>query len=451
MDITLEDKPDILAEFIEALEQDDMDAIARIIQDEHDSDIALLLESVPQKARLDVWQLIPAERKGLILIEMKEDAAEALLAETDPNDIITALDELDPDEKAYLLSLMHDADVPIILDSLDQQDRALLEQSLSYPEDQAGRIMDTDFITIRPQVTVDAVMRFLRRHEEIPAHTDILMVVDVRYRLIGVVSISELLVAQPGDKVSGLMREDFERVLATDQLDDVARLIESHDLISVPVTNEENKLVGRITIDDIVDHINERADKQLMSMAGLDEDDDLFEPVRPSVMSRLPWLGINLCTALLSATVIGQFSATLEQIVALAILMPVVASMGGIAGSQTLTLAIRGLALGQLKSSNARLLINKELAVGMANGLIWSLIIGCIAYLWFDNWVLGCVISAAIFINMTVAGLAGSIIPLLLKKFNIDPALAAPMFLTTVTDVMGFLTFLGLGTALLLN
>jgi magnesium transporter len=451
MDASLEEKPDLLVDILNAIELEDFVDIAEKLDQEHQSDIATLLQSIPQKSRLDIWTDILPDRKGLVLVEMNEDAAKALLEETSADDLIIGLSELDADEQAYLLSITPDETVPQVLTSMDQQQRALLEQSLSYPEDQAGRIMDTDFLTVRPQVTADAVLRFLRRHDEIPEHTDLIMVVDVRYKLIGVLPIRTLLVAQPSTIVFDIMDDEYAVVSDIDALDDVAKLIEGHDLISVPVINEENKLVGRITVDDIVDHIKESADKKLMSLAGLDEDDDLFEPVRPSVLSRLPWLAINLCSALISATVISQFSPTLEQIVALAILMPVVASMGGIAGSQTMTLAIRGIALGHLQNSNAKLLINKELAVGMANGLMWSIIIGIISYLWFNQIKLGIVIAAAIFINMTIAGLAGSIIPLMLNRFNIDPALAAPMFLTTVTDVIGFLTFLGLATAFLLT
>lgn len=451
MDVIINQELNVLGELIEALERDDTAAIRQLLDAEHPAEIAHLLQSIPQKSRLGVWDLIPATQKGLVLMEMNEDAAEFLIEETDAQELITAVNELDPDEQAYMLSITPAPDVSVIMDSLDQQDRALLEQSLAYPEDQAGRIMDTDFVTIRPQVTAEAVLRFLRRQDSIPPHTDLIMVVDVRYKLVGVLPVSALLLAQPEEKVVDLMAETYDSVKVTDELDDVARLMESHDLVSVPVTNEEGKLVGRITVDDIVDHIQERGDKQLMSLAGLDEDDDLFEPIRPSVMSRLPWLGVNLGAALVSATVISLFSPTLEQIVALAILMPVVASMGGIAGSQTLTLTIRGLALGHLQKSNAKLLISKEVGVGMTNGAMWSIVIGIIAFAWFQSLSLGCVIAIAIFINMVIAGLAGSVIPLILDHYDIDPALAAPMFLTTVTDVTGFMTFLGLATAFLLH
>jgi magnesium transporter len=310
--------------------------------------------------------------------------------------------------------------------------------------------MDADIITIRPNVTVDVVLRYLRRHETIPRHTDALMVVDETNTFLGTLPLGRLLTAQPGLSVGELIDSSADRVPVDMSDHDVAQLFERHALISVAVVDENNKLLGRISVDEVVNIIHEEADQTLLHMAGLDQEDDLFAPVLPSALRRAFWLGLNLATAFLAAWVIGLFEATLEKVVALAVLMPVVASMGGIAGSQTLTLMIRGLALGQISDSNVRWLAFKEISVGVLNGMIWAVVVAAVAIIWFGNWRIGAIIAVAMVINLLAAAFSGIAIPLLLHKLKLDPALSGSVVLTTVTDVVGFMSFLGLGTLFLL-
>jgi magnesium transporter len=334
---------------------------------------------------------------------------------------------------------------------MDRENRERLEQVLSYPEDSAGRLMNPDVVTVRADVNVDVVMRFLRLRGELPEHTDHLYVVSRRHQLIGWVALQDLVTSEPGMPINRLIDDELTAIHVNESAEGVARQFSDHDWVSAPVVDENNILLGRITIDDVVDIIREQAEHQALGAAGLDEDEDLFSPVQRAVRGRLLWLSVNLCTAFLAAWVIGQFEATLERIVALAVLMPIVAGMGGNAGTQVLTLMVRGLALGQVGSSNARVLLWKELRVALINGLLLGTIVGLVAFAWFREWPLSLVIGAALTINLSAAALAGVLVPLTLKRMNIDPALAGGVVLTTVTDVIGFLSFLGLATAVLLR
>jgi magnesium transporter len=313
-----------------------------------------------------------------------------------------------------------------------------------YPQDSAGGLMNTDTITVRADLNLDVVLRYLRRRGHVPEMTDNLIVVDREGKYLGTMLLTDLITKDPGYTVSEIMSRDTEAIRATTPAREVASMFEQRDLVSAPVVDDNNQLLGRITIDDVVDVIRDEADHSLMSMAGLSEEDDMFAPVVRSSRRRAVWLGINLITALLASWVIGQFEDTIQRLVALAVLMPIVASMGGIAGSQTLTLVIRGLATGQVASSNARRLLSKELAVGLLNGAAWAVVIAVVAFFWFHDTSLSIIIAAAILMNLLVAALAGATIPMLLNKFGIDPALAGGVVLTTVTDVVGFLSFLGL-------
>jgi magnesium transporter len=337
-----------------------------------------------------------------------------------------------------------------LLHSMDKQNRHRLEAVLSYPDDTAGGLMDLDIVTVRANVTLDVVLRYLRLRGQIPDLTDSLMVVDRFDRYQGVLPLATLLTSDPDSSVAEVMEHDIEGISANMKDADVARLFEDRDWVSAPVIDDDGKLLGRITIDDVVDVIREEADHSFMSMAGLDEEDDIFAPALLSARRRAIWLGVNLATAFLASWVIGLYEATLERVVALAVLMPIVASMGGIAGSQTLTIMIRGLALGQVGSSNARTLMLKEIAVSVMNGLIWSLVVALIVTAWFHNVEIGAIIAAALIVNLVCAALAGFGIPLALKRIGVDPALAGSVLLTTITDVVGFVAFLGLGTWLLL-
>lgn len=445
-----EKQPNLLETVVEHIEAEDADALLEALDDLRPGDIAHVLESLPPSEREPVWECLEPETRGEVLIELRDEVRENVLEQMSTQELMRAIVDLDTEELADLLDSVPDQAVPAVLASLDAQDRARLEQTLSYPEDTAGRLMDSDLISVRPNVTVDVVLRYLRRHETLPEHTDSLMVVDKNNTYLGNLPLHRLLTAQPGQSVGELTETNADRVTVTTEAEDAATLFERHDLVSLAVVDDDNKLLGRITVDEIVDFIHEEADQTLMNMAGLDQDDDLFAPVLPSAQRRAFWLGINLATAFLAAYVIGLFEATLQQIVALAVLMPIVASMGGIAGSQTLTLAIRGLALKQITTTNARWLALKELAVGALNGIIWALVVAVIAVLWFGDWRIGAIIATAMVLNLLAAAAAGIAIPLLLDKLNLDPALSGSVILTTVTDVVGFMSFLGLATIFLL-
>jgi len=333
-----------------------------------------------------------------------------------------------------------------LLQIMDQQNRTRIEKVLAYPEDTAGGLMNTDTVTIRPDISVETVLRYLRRHQEIPETTDTLFVVSRKDAYIGVLPLTRLLTADPDMLVREIMQTDVEPIPADLPDEEVARRFEQLDLVSAPVVNEEGRLLGRITIDDVVDVIREDADHSLMSMAGLDDDEDTFAPILKTARRRAIWLGINLLTALAASAVIGLFEATIDKVVALAVLMPIVASMGGIAGSQTLTLVIRGQALGLIERSNLGWLFNRELIVGLLNGVVWALIVGVVALLWFRDLTVGIVIALALVINLLAGAIAGTLLPTMLKSMGIDPALAGGVLLTTITDVVGFFAFLGLAT-----
>jgi magnesium transporter len=332
---------------------------------------------------------------------------------------------------------------------MDSQDRSRVETALSYEEDTAGGIMNTDTITLRPDVSVDVVLRYLRLKGQLPEATDSFYVVDRNNKFIGVVSIAAIITALPQVIISSLISAEVEAIQADMDEQEVAQLFERHDWFSAPVVDQKGHLLGRITIDDVIDIIRENAEHSMMSMAGLDDEADTFAPVIKSTKQRSLWLGVNLITALLAVAVTSMFEEVFQQLAILAVLNSLVPSMGGIAGNQTLTLVIRGMALGHVGDSNARDLLNKEIAIGFLNGLIWALIIASFVAIWKQDIMLAGVIAFAMLANMTVAGLAGVAIPLLLKRINIDPALAGGVILTTVTDVLGIFAFLGTATLLL--
>jgi magnesium transporter len=332
-----------------------------------------------------------------------------------------------------------------VLAIMDSQDRARLETVLSYSDDVAGGLMSTDIITIRADLTLDVVLRYLRRHSALPENTDSVLVVNREDRYVGLLPIHTLLVSDPGASVREMMITDREPIPAQTPATEVARRFERNDWISAPVVDVDGRLLGRITIDDVVDVIREEADHSLVSLGRLGEE-DTFSPVIQAAPRRAVWLGINLMTALVASSVINLFQATIEQVVALAVLMPIVASMGGIAGTQTLTVLIRGIAMGHIHRHNQMWLIGREAAVGALNGVLWAAVVAVAASLWFDDWYLGLIIALAMVINLVTAGISGALLPLLLQRLGIDPALAGGVILTTVTDVVGFFAFLGLAT-----
>jgi magnesium transporter len=415
------------------------------------AEIAHLLESLPLTQRKVVWELLEEHAAGEVLLEVTEEVRESLLQEMDLADIVAATEGLEIDDLADLVSELPRHITWEVIDSLDHQYRERLESVLPYPEDSAGGLMNLDTVTVRAEVSLDVVMRYLRQlGDKVPKDTDKLFVVNRDGFYLGALSLSRLLTNDPDDSVAEVMSLEIQPIPADWSEREVANRFEQHDLLSAPVVDEAGRLLGRITIDDVVDVIREEGEHQFMGQAGLSEDEDMFAPVLVSAQRRSLWLGINLITAFLASWVIRQFEATIDQIVALAVLMPIVASMGGIAGTQTLTLAIRGIALGQLSGNNSRWLLIKELAVGGINSVIWAVVVGIIAGVWFQDTHIALLIAAAITINLIFAALAGAALPMLLQKLGIDPALAGGVLLTTVTDVVGFLAFLGLATLFLL-
>jgi magnesium transporter len=434
----------------QAIDSGRLGPVRRLVNTLTPAEIGNLLESLPPAKRLMVWGLVDAEDDGEVLVHCGEEVRESLLSDMEPEEIVAAAESLDIDDLADLFEDLPDTVTEEVLKSLDRNDRERLEAALSYPEDSAGRLMAPDAITVRADVSVDVVLRYLRLRGDMPDHTDHLYVVSRRNQYLGRLAVAKVLTNAPETRVNELIDDQQTPISVSADAEDVARAFADHDWISAPVVDANNVLLGRITIDDVVDIIRAQADHNVMSMAGLDEEEDLFSPVRRATRKRALWLGINLLTAFLASWVIGRFEVALEKVVALAILMPVVASMGGIAGTQTLTLIVRGMALGQVSASNALALLQKELLVGGFNGVIWAVVVGIAAGLWFGDVRIAMVIAAAIAINLMAAAAFGVLIPLGLRRFNIDPALAGGVVLTTFTDCIGFLAFLGLGAAFLL-
>jgi magnesium transporter len=434
----------------QALDSGRLGPVRRLVNTLAPAEIGHLLESLPPGKREVVWGLVDAEDDGEVLLHVGDEVREALIADMDTEELVAAVEDLDIDDLADLVEDLPDQVIEEVLKSMDRENRERLEQVLSYPEDTAGRLMNPDVVTVRADVSVDVVLRYLRLRGELPEHTDHLFVVSRRHQYLGRLSLAALVTHDPGTRINELIDDEQPAIPVETSANSVANQFSDHDWISAPVVDGNNILLGRITIDDVVDIIREQAEHQVLSAAGLDEEEDLFSPVPRAARRRAVWLGINLATAFLASWVIGLFEATLEQVVALAVLMPIVASMGGIAGTQTLTLMVRGLALGQVGFGNMRALLAKELLVGLFNGVGWAVVVGTLSGLWFADLRIGLVIAAAMGINLIVAALAGVAVPLMLKRMAVDPALAGGVVLTTVTDVIGFLAFLGLGTLILL-
>lgn len=412
-------------------------------------DIALLLESSTSRSRNVLWQLIDPDLQGEILEELSEEVRKGILRNMQPEKVAAVAEGMDIDDLAEVLRTLPDSVYNEVLNSMDSQDRTRVEQALSYEEDTAGGIMNTDTITLRPDVTIDVILRYLRLKGELPEATDSFYVVNRQDKFIGSVSLADLVTARPEQAIAEITDYDTIAISVETEESEVAKLFERHDWFSAPVIDENGHLLGRITIDDVIDIIREDAEHSMMSMAGLDDEADTFAPVLKSTQQRSIWLGVNLITALMAVAVSSMFEGILAEMAILAVLNTLVPSMGGVAGNQTLTLVIRGMALGHIGDNNARIILNKEIAVGFLNGLIWALFIASIVAIWKQDIVLGGIIAFAMLMNLTVAGLAGVATPLVLKKMNIDPALAGSVILTTITDVVGIFAFLGTATLLL--
>jgi len=416
----------------------------------HAAEISCLLESLPPELRQRLWLLIPKEIEGEILTYLGEEVRGSIIGKMDNADVVAATESMNVEDLVDVMVELPDDISETVLESLDIDRRQRLETALSFAEDTAGRLMSTDVISVRTNVTLAVVLRYLRRLKPLPMHTDAMMVTDEHGTYLGKLTLADTVSEHPDTLVADVMQEAMDWVKADASDHDVALLFQRRDLISVAVVDEHSKLLGRITVDNIVDIILAEADKNLLASAGLIEDEDLFAPVLPSAKRRAVWLGLNLVTVFMAVWVIGLFEAVLDKIVILAVLMPIVASMGGIAGSQTLTLTIRGLALGQVSGSNLRWLGNKELMVGLLNGLAWAIVVAIITFVWFQEAGIALILAAAMILNLVAAALSGVLIPVILNRMGIDPALSGAVLLTTVTDVVGFLSFLGLATLFLL-
>ena len=433
-----------------ALETEDITALAKILDGINIAQTSNLLDSLPSQQRDLIWPQIDPACLGAVLLETGDEVRDNKLKELSSTEIAKIIDTLpDVDDQADIILSLSTDKLVNILHTLDAQKREKLESVLSYSDDTAGGLMNIDQITIRADVSLDVVLRYLRIRGEMSDHTDQLFVTDRHDHYLGALYLRDLLTNDPDVLVKDIMRTDVSAMHAHISDTEVAREFENYDLISAPIVDEEHKLIGRITIDDVVDVIRDEGEHSIMSMAGLAGEEDMFSPALTSAKRRGVWLGINLLTAFLAAGVIGFFEDILEQVVALAILITIVPSMGGIAGSQTLTLAIRGLALGQLGSSNYKSLRKKEISIGILNGLIWALVVAAFSIIWFENFNIGAIIGFALIVNLIAGAFAGAVIPILLRQLGIDPAIAGGVILTTFTDVIGIVAFLGLATLVL--
>ena len=448
--LPIENSKQLLDRVSKILEKDSQIDIRNLVHSLYPAETAHILESLEPEQRAKIWAVIPSNVMGEILVEVNDEVGSGLLKITDRNDLIAACENLGSDNMLDLLHVLPEPLLSQVIETIGAQNRSRFENTLRYSEHTAGGLMSQDVLTIRADVTLDVVARYLRKRGNIPTGTDSLIVVDRNEQFLGVLPLSQFLASDPHKKVTDVMDAQSIGVIYSMPSRDVVMLFEQRNLLSLPVVADDGKVIGRITIDDVVDVIREEADHSLMGMAGLNEEHDMFSPVMTSAKRRAVWLGINLMTAFLAAWVIDLFEDTIQQIVALAVLMPIVASMGGIAGSQTLTLVIRGLALQQVSAANTLRLLIKEVSVGLANGVFWSIVVTCVAGIWFHDLHLGLLLGSAMLINLVCAALAGVTIPVALDRLGIDPALAGGVLLTTVTDVVGFMAFLGLATLFLL-
>ena len=428
----------------QAIDSGSLYQIRQMIKTLPTAGIAHLIESSPPKTRSVLWQLIDKDSEGEVIQYLNEDLQNDILRELNAEQVAELTEGLETDDLADILQQLPQQVTSQVLQAMGQQDRHRVETVLSYDEDTAGGLMNTDTITVRRNHTVELVLRYLRRHESIPEMTDNILVVNRDDELLGILPLREVLVSDPNTSVREVMREDIEAIPVDMEATQIAQLFEQHDWVSAPVVDNNEKLLGRITIDDVVDVIRDSAEHSLMSMAGLDEEDDTFAPIIKTAKRRSLWLGVNLMTAVLASIVIYLFQETIRQAVYLAVLMPIVANMGGVAGTQTLTLVIRSLALGHISPSNSRWLLTRELGVAALNGALWAFVISLIAFMWYRDLLLSYIIASAMLINLVTAALAGAYLPLFLKRIKIDPALAGSVALTTVTDSIGFFAFLGL-------
>lgn len=435
---------------IELLQSGDRNALSQLFSEAHPADIADALEQLTPSNRPLAWVHIPIESKGEVLAELSEGVFKNLAHDLDNTELVNAIKVLDIDELADLIPDLPESLLADVLFAIDTETRANLGEVLSYPEDSAGGLMNLDTVMVRDDISLDVVLHYLRLKSQLPEHTDTIYLVDREQRLTGILPIERLITQKGSDAAIQHALDTPVIFQCFDEEEEVAKAFADYDLISAPVVNEEQKLLGRITVDDVVDVIREQAEHDIMAAAGLKEEEDIFAPVATTSRNRTVWLAVNLVTALLGSWVIGQFEGSIQQLVALAVLMPIVASMGGNAGTQTLTVVIRGMSLGTISQGNMMAVLRKETMVGVLNGLIWAIVIALVAGLWYQNISLGLVIATAMIANLVMGAIAGVCIPIFLDKMDIDPALAGGVALTTVTDVVGYFSVLGLATMILL-
>ena len=416
----------------------------------HPADIAYILESLPLDERLVVWEMVKADRDGEILLETSDAVRETLIATMDSSALVAATGQLDADEIADLAPDLPSDVLDDLFQNLPIEEREQLRAAMSYPEDAVGALMDFDMVTVRGDVTLEVVLRYLRRLEELPDHTDQLFVVDRKEKLIGVLPINVLLINNPDAKVSEMMSKKMTKLHPDDKAQQATHAFERYNLITAPVVDTNDKLLGRVTVNEVMDFIREESENEALNLAGLREEEDLFAPVWKSIKNRWMWLAINLATAFIASRVIGVFEGSIEKLVALAALMPIIASIGGNSGNQTITMIVRALALGHLNPSNARKLFAKEIGVSAVNGLVCGSVVGLFAFLIYDNVSLSLVMTMAMTLTFLLAAILGVLVPLTLYKFGRDPATGSNVVVTAVIDSGGFFIFLGLATILLI-
>jgi len=416
----------------------------------HPADVAYILEALPLEERLVIWDLVKAERDGEILLEVSDSVRETLIENMDAHELVAAAEQLDTDEIADLVPDLPQDVVDDVLHSMSVEEREQLRAAMSYPEDSVGALMDFDMVSVRDDVSLEVVLRYLRRMDELPDHTDQVFVVDRDDVIKGVLPINRLIVTDPDVLVGSVMNTEYITLTPDDKAQQAAQSFERYDLVSAPVVDQGNRLVGRVTVDVVVDFIRQRNEAEQLSHAGLLEEEDIFASVWKSAKNRWLWLAVNLGTAFFASRVIGAFEGTIEKLVALATLMPIVAGIAGNSGNQTTTLIIRSLALGQVTPDNARRLIGKELAISLLNGVVWGGVAGIFAYLLYRNVSLGLVMTGAMLLNLVVGALVGMMVPLAMQKLGRDPAIGSSVLLTFTTDSMGFFIFLGLATVFLI-
>ncbi len=421
-----------------------------ILHELHPADMATLLESLPPKERVIVWKLGMPEDDGDVLLEVSDAVRETLIESMDKEELLAAVEDMDADDLADLADDLPQNVIAEALQTRDEEERAQVQAAMSYEDDQVGAVMDFEQVSVRADVACEVVLRYLRRFESLPDHTDKIFVIDENDVLIGVLPIRTLLVSDPEEMVETVMATDVVRFRPTDNVEEAAQAFERYDLVTAPVVDEDKRLIGRITIDEMVDVIREESEADMLNMAGLQEEEDLFAPIWDSVRNRWVWLAVNLCTAFVASRVIGAFEGSIEKIVALAALMPIVAGIGGNSGNQTITMIVRAMAMGQLSGLQASRLLKKEVGVALVNGLIWGTVMGTVSWLLYGSLGIGLVMVAAMTLNLLLAATVGVLIPVMMEKAGRDPALGSSVLITAVTDSGGFLIFLGLATIFLL-